>query len=347
MEHPSTIDLWLRVARSIPAAPGVGQRAAPSPRISATRISPRGLPSPHRPIKEIPTGSFGRRGPVNLQDSRLPAFAAIAPKIGIRISTEEATGLPSSIAGKNRQGRNASSRFRLSAGLSVGCTSSTTELPSAATSNRATATTSIFWRRRPSGSSGSGLKRARAESLPPPGPSRGAALRARSGPQRFRRFPMPCSARFLRALSRDAWVEGAECVLCESVPEARHRYRFVRSLLARCARTRDFHNSSIERCRTDFGARRPRDHLQEYEKECKRYKDRCGKRTSRRGKSRFAKPPNACWPALPARPIANGCSVRQPPRGRWRTSLSTWTGTSTRCWRSDFSRVQSTAGRRT
>jgi len=94
-------------------------------------------------------------------------------EIGIRISTEEATGLPSSIAGKNRQRRNASIRFRLSSGLSVGCTRSTTELPSAATSNRATATTSIFWRRRSSGRSGSGLKRARAESLPPPRPVAG------------------------------------------------------------------------------------------------------------------------------------------------------------------------------
>jgi|GEM_PF-2730988 len=43
-EHPSTIDLWLRVARSIPAAPGVGRRAAPSPRVSTTRISRQGLP---------------------------------------------------------------------------------------------------------------------------------------------------------------------------------------------------------------------------------------------------------------------------------------------------------------
>src|SRR5271157_532336 len=134
-------------------------------------------------------------------------------EIGIRISTEEATGLPSSIAGKNRQRRSASIRFRLSAGLSVGCTSSTTELPSAATSNRATATTSIFWRRRSSGRSGSGLKRARAESLPPPRRVAGGCAAASLGTAALRHFPMPCSARFLRAVSRDALEERAERAL--------------------------------------------------------------------------------------------------------------------------------------
>jgi len=69
----------------------------------------------------------------------------------------------------------------LSAGSSVGCTSSTAELPSAATSNRATATTSIFWRRRSSGRSGSGLKMARAESLPPPRPAAGGCDAASLG----------------------------------------------------------------------------------------------------------------------------------------------------------------------
>ena len=69
----------------------------------------------------------------------------------------------------------------MSAGLSVGCTSSTAELPSAATSNRATATTSIFWRRSSSGRSGSGLKRARAESLPPPRPVAGGCDAASLG----------------------------------------------------------------------------------------------------------------------------------------------------------------------
>jgi hypothetical protein len=88
--------------------------------------------------------------------------------MGIRISTNEDTGFPSSMAGKKRQRRSASRRPRLSEGSSVACTSSTVEEPSAATSNRATATTSIFCRRSASGISGSGLKMARAESLPPP-----------------------------------------------------------------------------------------------------------------------------------------------------------------------------------
>jgi len=38
-------------------------------------------------------------------------------------------------------------------------------------------------------------------------------MRLRSGPRRFRDFPMPCSARFLRLVSRDALEEPAECAL--------------------------------------------------------------------------------------------------------------------------------------
>jgi hypothetical protein len=38
-------------------------------------------------------------------------------------------------------------------------------------------------------------------------------MRLRWGPQRFRDFPMPCSARFVRLVSRDALEERAECAL--------------------------------------------------------------------------------------------------------------------------------------
>jgi hypothetical protein len=38
-EHPSTIDLWLRIARSIPAGPELGRPALPSPRVLTTRIT--------------------------------------------------------------------------------------------------------------------------------------------------------------------------------------------------------------------------------------------------------------------------------------------------------------------
>ncbi len=70
-------------------------------------------------------------------------------EIGMRISTVEATGFPSCIAGKNRHRFSVSRSTRLSSGSLVGVISSTCALPVAATVNRATATSAISRCRRP------------------------------------------------------------------------------------------------------------------------------------------------------------------------------------------------------
>ena len=69
---------------------------------------------------------------------------AYRTEIGIRISTVDATGFPSCIAGKNRHRLSDSSSARFRSESAVGPVSSTWALPLAATLNRATAMISML-----------------------------------------------------------------------------------------------------------------------------------------------------------------------------------------------------------